>query len=446
MISITKETRKVLDILNKAGYEAYMVGGAVRGALMGIKADDIDITTNAVPQKVKELFSRYKVIETGIKHGTVTVIVDKEKFEITTYRKENEYSDNRHPDNVEFTDSLKEDCARRDFTMNAVCYNPNCGFKDFYSGEDDINKKIIRCVGDPDKRMKEDALRILRAVRFVSTLGFEMEESTKKAVFENKNLLNNIAPERICEELKKLLCGDNIKNTMLEYVDVISVVIPHVKEMEHFDQRNPHHVYDVLTHTAIVMENTPPEPRLRMAALLHDMAKPKVFRLDSKGIGHFHHHAEAGAEYADEVSEKLRLSNEDKKFLRDIVLYHDDLIEPNEKAVRKALNKFGEPFLRQLLIIKRADNKGQNTADYDRTQEYDNLEKMIDYVVENDKAFSLRQLKINGNDLEKIGIKPSCETGKILNELLDMVIDGYVDNDTEKLLEKAKGLHNKTML
>lgn len=440
MIKLPVQAQKALNLLNNAGYEAFIVGGIVRNSIMGREQSDIDITTSALPQQTKEVFKDYTVIETGIKHGTVTVIIDGAPLEITTYRIEKSYSDNRHPDEVEFSTKLKDDCARRDFTMNAVCYNPQTGIMDFYGGVNDINSGIIRCVGDADTRFKEDALRILRAVRFASVLGFKIEESTRQAIFTNKDLLKNISAERVYEELNKLLCGKYVKDILLEYVDVLGVFIPEILPLKNFDQHNYHHIYDVLTHTAVAVENCPAIPQLRLAALLHDFGKPASFTIDDKGVGHFYGHGDISWKISKDILSRLKVSNEDYNLITHLVKYHDVLIEPNEKSVKRALNKHGEETLRLLLLIKRADNAGQNIELFNRKEEYDQLESVIDSVIKDSECFSLKQLAIKGDDLINLGIKPSAQMGQILNTMLEMVINGDIPNDKTVLLAEAKNI------
>ncbi|MBR5520656.1 MAG: HD domain-containing protein [Oscillospiraceae bacterium] len=437
MINISYRAKTALEILGDHGFEAFVVGGAVRDRLMGDIPGDYDITTNATPDKTVELFSRYKVIETGLRHGTVTVIIDGQPLEITTYRTESAYSDTRHPDSVQFTNSLQEDCARRDFTINAICYNPQLGIRDYYNGENDIKNKVIRCVGDPVQRFEEDALRILRAVRFASVLGFEIEDKTKEAVFSCAHLLKNISAERIYTELQKLLCGKNVKKVLLEYTQVLDVFMPQIMPAKGFDQKNYHHIYDVLEHTAVAVENIPPVPQLRMAALLHDFGKPATFTQDEKGVGHFYNHGEISWQMACDILKKLKVSAEDYQLITTLVRYHDYPVLPNEKSVRRALNKFGEETLRMLLLLKRADNRGQNIADFDRKEEYDALEKVIDDVIRQRQCFSLKHLAVNGTDLIDMGVPPSPQTGYILNALLEMVINDDIPNHKEILLEKA---------
>ncbi len=437
MINLPHRATKALEMLNNSGYEAYVVGGCVRDGLMGRNMGDIDITTNALPRQTSRVFSGCKVVETGLKHGTVTVFIDGCPMEITTYRTESGYSDSRHPDSVSFTKNLREDCARRDFTINSICYNPAAGCVDYFGGITDIENKIIRCVGNPKQRFEEDALRILRAVRFASALDFSIEENTRKALFACKDLLKNISAERIYCELLKLLCGDNIKKILLEYTDILAVFIPEILPLKGFDQKNQHHIYDVLEHTAVAVENTPKDPLLRLAALLHDFGKPHVFTTDENGVGHFYGHGDVSYELAKNILKRLKVSKEEYILITHLVKYHDVQIQPTEKAVSRALNKHGPEMLKMLLQLKRADNKGQNTKDFDRTEEYNRLEKIIDDLLEKQRCFSLKQLAINGDDLTAIGIPPSKNTGRILNTLLEMVINGEIENDYNVLLQIA---------
>lgn len=442
MMNIPVQAQKVLKMLNSAGYEAWLVGGSVRDGIMGLPMGDTDITTNALPQQTMEVFAGYRVIETGLKHGTVTVVLDHHHTEITTYRTDSTYSDGRHPDSVSFTASLREDCARRDFTMNAVCYNPDYGTVDYYGGAEDIRNKTIRCVGDPSARFREDALRILRAVRFASVLGFEIEENTKKAVFDCAHLLKNISAERIYTELLKLLCGKNVKQVLLDYADVLGVFMPEILPLKGFDQRNYHHIYDVLEHTAVAVQAAPAHPQLRLAALLHDFGKPAVFSVDEKGVGHFYGHGEVSYDIAKAILRRLKVSNEEYRLVSTLVRYHDTHIEHTEKAVRRRLNRYGPDTLRLLMKLKRADNRGQNIRDFDRTAEYDRLERLIAREIEKQSCFSLKQLAVNGTDLMAIGLPRSSQLGRILNTLLEMVINGDLPNEKEILLAEAGRLYS----
>lgn len=443
MFNMPYQALKALKMLNSAGFEAYIVGGAVRNSIMNLELSDIDITTSALPLHTQQVFSDYHIIETGLKHGTVTVHIDHMPLEITTYRSEKGYSDNRHPDSVTFTTNLKEDCARRDFTVNAMCYNPSVGLVDFYGGRQDIENRLIRCVGQPDQRFEEDGLRIMRRLRFSSVLGFEIENETRQAIFSCKNLLCNISAERIYTELCKLLCGKNAKHILMDYTDVLAVVMPEITLLKGFDQKNYHHIYDVLEHTAVAVENCPPIPQLRLAALLHDFGKPHTFTVDEKGIGHFYGHGEVSFQITKNILKRLKVSNDDYNLITTLVKYHDMPIDATEKSVRRALNKHGAEFVKMLLLLKRADNAGQNTKDFDRTEEYSALEKVIDSVLEKQQCFSLKMLAINGNDLKEMGIPPSPLTGKVLNCLLELVIDGQIVNDKDILLHKAMELHQQ---
>ncbi|MBR5773515.1 MAG: HDIG domain-containing protein, partial [Clostridia bacterium] len=298
----------VISTLNDNGYESFIVGGCVRDYLMGKTPHDYDVTTSATPEQVKTCFNNNKVIETGIKHGTVTVLVDGESVEITTYRIDGEYKDNRHPELVTFSKTIDEDLRRRDFTVNAIAYNPEKGFVDLFNGIQDIKNGVISCVGNPDERFNEDGLRILRALRFTSVLDFEISKETSDSIHRNKMLILNVSPERIWTEFKKLLCGKNVRRVLLEYSDVIGVFIPEILDSVGFEQNNPYHCYDVLTHTAHAVENAPDDVVIRLAAFFHDIGKPSVYSEDENG-GHFYSHAKVSEEITNAVLTRLRCDN-----------------------------------------------------------------------------------------------------------------------------------------
>ena len=433
-----KSRIKALEMLNNAGFEAYLVGGSVRDIVMGKAPGDTDITTNALPRQTEKVFRNFKVVKTGLKHGTVTVFIEGEPAEITTYRTEGEYTDLRHPDNVTFTRSLNLDLQRRDFTVNALCMDKNGDIVDLHGGMADIDKRIIRCVGDPEKRFAEDPLRILRAVRFRSTLGFEIEENTCRAAENKAYLIEKISRERVYSEFKKAVVGDYFPTVLEQYRNILNVCLPGVLAMKGFDQKNQHHIYDVLTHTSKVIENVPPVYPLKAAALFHDIGKPRTFTVDEKGTGHFYGHDKVSARITNEILTKLKAPGEEKDLISHLVLYHDTAIEPTEKGVRRALNKHGETVLRMLLRLKRRDNLGQNYRVYNHSRYYDEIEQLIDRQIAKEACFSLRQLAVNGRNLQEIGVKPSPFTGKILNTLLQKVIDGELPNDKQSLLEFAK--------
>jgi len=436
-INVPRQVNMVLKALEGHGYEAFIVGGCVRDAIMGIEPKDYDVTTSALPEETKEIFRDFHVIETGIKHGTVTVMVDKEPIEITTYRIDENYVDNRHPENVRFTRSLKEDMARRDFTMNAIAYNPACGLVDYYGGVEDIQRGVIRAVGEADKRFEEDALRIMRALRFSAVTGFIIEENTAEAALRHKDFLNNISAERIQVELVKLLCGKDARRVLMDYTDILAVILPELLEMKGFDQCNAYHIYDVLEHTAVAVANTPAEPVLRLSALLHDTGKPETFFQDCTGVGHFYGHNLASKRIAEDLLERLKFDNDTKEKVLLLVEKHDMQIKAEETAVKRALNKLGEENFRNLIALARADNKAQNPIIVKRQEHFDKLLAIAEEIILKEECFSLKALAVNGRDLMEIGFKPGPELGKALENLLEAVISGEIENKKEELLKKA---------
>ncbi len=431
---LSEEALFVIKKLEKGGFEAFAVGGCVRDYLMDMPINDYDITTNAATDEIKAVFSSCKTIDTGIKHGTVTVLVNKIPFEVTTYRLETTYSDNRHPDRVIFTKRLEDDLSRRDFTVNSMAYNPQKGFVDPYGGREDVKRKIIRCVGNPRKRFEEDSLRILRGLRFASVLGFTIEEETKKAMLSCRHLIKNISRERIFTELSKLLCGENVKAILTEFSDVFGEFIPEINAMKGFEQHNFHHIHDVLTHTAVVVENTPPLLHLRLAALFHDVAKPSCFSLDENGTGHFYTHASKSALIAERCLNELRCDNKTKDAVIKLVKAHDTPIEESEKIIKRRLNSMGSELFFDLIKLKRADTAGLAPEFSVRNEHFDRLEAMARDILEREECFSLKHLAVNGNDMMALGFEGK-EIGKRLEILLEAVIDGRVKNEREELLE-----------
>lgn len=438
MIKIPSGVKAILDKLHKNGFEAFIIGGCVRDNLRSQAPKDYDITTSALPEEVKSVFSEYRIFETGIKHGTVTVMVNATPIEITTYRIDSEYSDNRHPDKITFTKTLREDAARRDFTMNAIAYSSESGLVDYFGGYSDIKNKVIRCVGDPDKRFNEDALRIIRALRFASVLDFKIEENTKRSIFRNKELLTNVSAERIASEFLKLLCGCNAKQIIMEYVDILGVIIPELLPMKGFDQKNFHHIYDVLEHTAVAVENIEPSPTLRLAALFHDIGKPPCFFIGNDGLGHFYGHSRAGADMTNRILERLKFDNATRYLTVTLVKAHDVQIEKTEKSVKRALNKYTPDVFFKLIKLKRADNSAQNPEFFYRKKDYDELESIANKIINEKQCFCMRDLAINGKDLINCGIEPGPKMGKILCHLLDMVISGKLENCKDVLIEYTK--------
>lgn len=426
----------VISRLEKKGFEAFAVGGCVRDYLMGVPINDYDITTNATTDEIKKTFTDCKTVDTGIKHGTVTVLIDGTPFEVTTYRLETTYSDNRHPDRVIFTKSLGDDLSRRDFTVNSMAYSPERGLVDPYGGRRDAENKIIRCVGNPVKRFEEDSLRILRGLRFSSVLGFNVGEETKKAMLSCRKLIRNISKERIFTELSKLLCGKNVRVVLTEYADIFAEIIPEIKAMKDFDQHNFHHIHDVLTHTAVVTENTPPLLHLRLAALFHDIGKPSCFSLDESGTGHFYSHASKSALIAERCLKELRCDNKTKEAVIRLIKLHDTPIEESEKIIKRRLNSMGSELFFDLIKLKRADTAGLAPEFSVRNAHFDRLEAMAREILESEECFSLKSLAISGNDIKALGFE-GREIGERLELLLEAVIDGRVENEREELLRLA---------
>ena len=436
MLQFPPQVHSALNRLTAAGYEAYAVGGCVRDALMGRTPGDYDVTTSALPQETAAVFSGERVIETGLQHGTVTVLLEGMPLEITTFRVDGAYTDARHPDAVRFTRSLREDLARRDFTVNAMAWSPETGLADPFGGADDLQAGIIRCVGVPETRFREDALRMLRMLRFASVLGFRIDPATAAAARENRALLGRISAERVASELKKLVCGADVRRVTLEHTDVLGAVLPEILPLRGFDQRNPHHCYDILEHSAAACEAVPAEPALRLAALLHDLGKPDCFFTDDAGVGHFYGHAERGAEIADALLRRLRFDNDSRERIGALVRYHDARIEPTERSVLRALRRFGADLFFDLTALKRADALAHAPGpDRDaRVQRSADLERLGRALLEREACFSLRDLAVNGGDLLAAGLSPGPAVGQALNALLDAVTDGRVANERAALL------------
>ena len=433
-MNLPPQVNTALELLMASGYEAFLVGGAVRDYVReNRQGSDWDITTSALPEEVKQVFSDYHIIETGLKHGTVTVVVDHEPLEITTYRIDGSYSHHRRPDSVSFTRSLLEDLKRRDFTMNALAYNPTTGIVDLVGGKDDIAANVVRCVGDPDRRFREDALRILRALRFASVFGMEIEPETAAAVHSNRGLLKEIAVERVQAELTKMLCGFGVKKILDEFADVISVVIPEIEPMFGFEQHNPHHNSDVWNHTIKVVENAPANPVMRWTALLHDIGKPHCFSLDEQGIGHFFGHAGKSTVIADELLQRLRFDNATRERITLLVKNHDTPLPSDERGVKRLMNRLGTEAALQIVDIHRADTAGQHPDCAYRYAEFDEGQAMMQKVIDEQACFSVKNLAINGNDVLAKGLRGK-QVGEELQKSLNAVMDGEVPNEKNELL------------
>ena len=433
---IPQEVKHVLHTLNGAGYEAFVVGGCVRDILRGVTPHDWDITTSALPEETMALFPHF-AIPTGLKHGTVTVLSGAYPCEVTTYRADGEYTDHRRPDGVTFTRSLREDLARRDFTVNAMAMDETGEVVDPFGGQEDLRAHILRCVGEPAKRFAEDALRILRALRFAATLGFTIEEETKEAIFTLKDDLRFIAAERVREEVTKLLLGDEAEEILTAFPTVLGVVIPELLPSVGFDQRNCHHCLDVWGHTARAVGKAAKDGVIRWVMLLHDLGKPDTFTVDEQGVGHFYGHADQSEVIAHQVVQRLRFDKASAQRIVRLVRYHDRPFSLTEKAMTRALRKLGVEDAFALCAVKRADNLAQHPDYHDRQGVIDEAESIIRTVLEKDACFSLKHLAVDGNDLLALGLRGK-DIGQMLEELLTAVMDGDLPNEKEALLETAK--------
>lgn len=444
LIKMPENAKGIIDKLRTCGYDAYAVGGCIRDSIMGKIPYDWDICTSALPEEVLEVLGERNIIENGLKHGTVTVHIDGENYEITTFRTDGQYLDNRHPENVTFVRELKEDLSRRDFTMNSLAYNYSEGLIDIFGGRDDINNSIIRCVGDPDKRFGEDALRILRALRFSSQLGFSIEEKTSASIHKNAELLKNISAERIMSEFTKILMGKNVEDVLMNYKDVIAVFIPEIKPMFGFEQHNPHHVYDVWQHTVKSVACVKNERILRLTAFFHDIGKPKTFTVDSGGKGHFHGHPEVSDRMADDILKRLKTDNNTIATVRLLIKLHDLRPKADEKNVRRLMYETGKENYPLLMDIKRADALAQNPEMHGYKLEYiTQLENIYKQELEKKSAFNLKTLAVNGRDIINTGVRDGRTIGMILEYLLDRVIDGDIENDKQLLLDKAAEIRKR---
>ena len=438
-MDFSKNGEKAIEILESRGFEAYFVGGCVRDTLMGLEVSDTDITTSALPEETLEAFDGLRVIPTGIKHGTVTVLIEGEPIEITTFRSDGEYSDHRHPETVTFSRRLEDDLMRRDFTVNAMAYSKRTGLIDLYGGKSDIENKLIRAVGDPLARFDEDALRILRAVRFASQKCFSIEYATREAMIKRLPLLEFVSSERVFVELKKLIMGRGAVRAMLENPETVCAAVPALADSVGFEQNNPHHIYDVYEHTVRAVGFCPYEEDVRLAALLHDSGKPETYS-EKDGVGHFYGHTEASLRLAEQTLAALKCDNATRDTVLTLIKYHDPVIEPSEKAVKRMLSKIGSDALLKLLSLKGADNLAQAPDCADRLARYDEIRDMITEIEAKNECFTLRSLAIGGDALIALGIPRGKRIGEILNILLSEVIDGKLQNTPDALEGRAKEL------
>ena len=442
-INIPSDANEIIHTLQNHGHSAYVVGGCVRDSIIGRPIHDWDICTSATPSEMLEIFKDRRVIETGLQHGTITVVMNGEPYEVTTYRIDGIYSDNRRPDSVTFTDNLVEDLRRRDFTINAMAYNDTEGLIDPFNGLEDIKWQKIQCVGSAKDRFSEDALRILRAIRFASQLDFTIIPSTDWEIHQQYKNLENISIERINSEFCKIASSDSFCVQLLLYKDVFSLFIPELKDMIDFPQNNPYHDYDVFGHTFHAVEHCESEDlTVRLSVFFHDFGKPHSYQDGEDGIRHFKGHGRVSAEITDSIMKRLRFDNETRNNVVELVYYHDATFEVGKKYVKRWLNKIGEEQFRRLLEVRKADILGQK-PDYEqsRIDKVNNIEQILEEVLQEYECFSLKDLAVNGKDLMSVGYKAGKELGNTLNELLQLVIDGECPNEKEKLLEMAEDMY-----
>lgn len=437
VIQLPVKVKEILNIIREAGFEAYAVGGCIRDTLLLREPEDWDITTSATPQQIKGLFRR--TIDTGIQHGTVTVMLDREGFEVTTYRIDGKYEDGRHPSEVIFTPNLEEDLKRRDFTMNALAYNEEAGLVDLFGGLEDMEKGIIRCVGDAGQRFREDALRIMRAIRFSAQLGYEIEEGTREAIRSLAPNLKQISAERIQAELTKLVTSKHPDYLRIAYdTGVTAVILPEFDEAMRTPQRNPHHCYSVGEHILHSMTEIPPQKELRLAMLFHDIGKPRCLTEDEDGVMHFYGHGNVSSQMAVDILKRLRFDNDTIRTVGRLVMYHDygTGMKPDRRMVRRAMNKIGEDLFPMLFEVKKADIMAQSLLF--REEKLNCLEmwkKLYEEIMAQKECVSLKTLAVTGRDLIDRGMKPGPELGETLERLLNVVLDHPEYNNKDYLLE-----------
>lgn len=437
---------RALDMLESAGHEAWVVGGCVRDSLMGIIPHDYDITTSALPAETEQVFAGYRLIETGLKHGTVTVLAGGSPIEITTYRVDGEYRDSRRPERVTFTRNIRDDVSRRDFTMNGIAYNPKQGYFDEFGGAEDIKAGVIRCIGKPEKRFREDALRILRGLRFSASLGFEIEENTARAMHDTRELLNKISAERVFSELCGLLTGRNshrnIFRVLTEFRDIAAVIIPEFRECSGFVQHSRFHCFDVYEHcvmsaqkAAEISADSECRLPLTLAMLLHDIGKPQRFTLGEDGEGHFYGHAAVSADIAEDILRRLKCSNALRERVCAIVRYHDVPLSDTDKSVRRLLRKYGLETVRDICLAHICDDSAKTPECARRCGEWRAVLSRAEALAPS-CCLTLKDLAVDGKALSGL-MEPSPEMGKALKFLLDEVINGNFPNEREFLLKEA---------
>lgn len=436
-IQLPEKVQQIIKTLQSHGYEAYAVGGCVRDSLLGRTPGDWDITTSALPEETKALFD--KTFDTGIEHGTITVLMGKEGFEVTTYRIDGKYEDSRHPSEVTFTRCLSEDLLRRDFTINAMAYNDEDGIVDLFDGMADLEKKVIRCVGNAEARFGEDALRIMRAVRFSAQLGFEIEEQTQAAIRKLAFSLKNISAERIQVELIKLLTSPHPEQIRLAYeLGITEVMLPEFDRMMETAQETPHHCHNVGEHTIAALQHCPSDKILRLTMLFHDMGKPEKKTMDENGIAHFKGHAVVSEAIAKEIMHRLKFDNDTLRKVTKLVYYHDLRMPATPRNVRRAMNRIGTEMFPYYLNVRRADTLAQSM--FRREEKLENIQEIENIylqIMELQECVSLKDLAVKGGDLLAVGVERGPQIGETLNKLLELVLEEPEKNQKELLLAEV---------
>ena len=444
-INMPVKVSKIINMLNSAGFEAYAVGGCVRDSVLGREPNDWDITTSAMPEEVKAIFRR--TVDTGIKHGTVTVLLGDEGFEVTTFRVDGEYTDHRHPEEVSFTRELEEDLLRRDFTINAMAYSDSTGLVDLYGGINDLEDKLIKAVGAPDARFDEDALRIMRAVRFAAQLGFDIEGRTKEAIIRHTEFLRDVSAERIEAELTKLITSAHPELLIEAYrLGITGVILPEFDRMMETPQNTPFHMYDVGRHTIRVMQGVEPSRMMRYAAFFHDIAKPECRTTDENGRDHFKKHAIIGADRSKEIMKRLKMDNDTIKTVSRLVYWHDYGIDGNvtKRSLRRMMSKFGAENFPDYLAIRRADMDGQSSYMLEEKEEnYRYIESLYREIISDNDCLTIKDLAVNGQDIMNLGVPAGPKVGEVLNSLLEKVMDDPELNEKDILTGLVKEYINE---
>lgn len=435
-MQIPQSVQLCIDTLENAGFAAYLVGGCVRDAYLNLIPHDFDLCTNALPEQTETVFSDHKLVLAGKKHGTIGVVTDTGVVEITTFRTEGGYTDCRHPQWVEFVSDIEADLARRDFTVNAMAYSPSRGFADPFGGREDLDKGILRAVGEPSARFEEDALRILRGIRFASRYNLSVEENTRQAMFDLAPRMESLARERVFEEVNRFLQLAKAAD-LLTFAPILAAVIPELEQTLGFDQHSPHHAYDVFTHIAYVTAAVPSEPALRWAALLHDVGKPATFTTDETGRGHFYAHAQVGAEIANTILLRLKAPTQLREEVVLLISQHMTKLEPEKRFLRRCLNRLGADRVERLLQLQEADMGSKGTGKQDQLLQFSQVRALLAEIKAENACLQLKDLAVNGNDLLALGLTGK-QIGETLSSLLEQVMDDVLPNDRSVLLETAK--------